>query len=288
MPDQKSMTRNEESKSPFHSFGQPQTGNETENEGNALVKQDSKEGSVLPPGLKDVAQGVMGDAKKAVESFTDQRSKVADGLGGVAHALRQATSARHEPVIDTVRPYVEKAADQVERVSSYVQERSIRDMAGDLQNFARREPALFLGGAFVIGLVGGRFLKASEKAIEPSQAQAEPTGAGASQQRTGSRQFGQSGASSENKGSTEGTKRSQPGHNGGSQNGNGGSQKAGSQDSKQEQRGAASQDLKGEAKKDEKTVAKGDKDKSEGSSSTSSSMSDKPPLGKNAKNTGQA
>ena len=35
-------------------------------------------------------------------------------------------------------------------------------MIGDVGDFARREPALFLGGAFVLGLMGGRFMKASK------------------------------------------------------------------------------------------------------------------------------
>ena len=155
MPDQKSTTQsNESSKS------------------QSLTNQSSVDANV-PHALANLAEGVMGEAKKAAEfQISDRKAKVADSLGGVAHALRQATSARHEPVIESVRPYVEKAADQVDRASTYLQDSSFRDMAGDLEGLARREPALFLGGSLLLGIIGGRFLKSSAPDMAPAQANA--------------------------------------------------------------------------------------------------------------------
>ena len=45
-------------------------------------------------------------------------------------------------------------------------------MLGDVGTFARREPAMFLGGAFVLGLLGGRFLKSSH--VRPPSTNAGP------------------------------------------------------------------------------------------------------------------
>jgi hypothetical protein len=36
-------------------------------------------------------------------------------------------------------------------------------MRQDLENLARRQPALMIGGALVLGLIGARFLKSSER-----------------------------------------------------------------------------------------------------------------------------
>ena len=36
-------------------------------------------------------------------------------------------------------------------------------MREDLENLARRQPALMLGGALVLGLIGARFLKSSQR-----------------------------------------------------------------------------------------------------------------------------
>ncbi len=123
----------------------------------------------IPQGLKGLAEGIVEQAKHVAETkVTDQKTKVADGLGDIAHALRQATSARHEPVVDAVKPYVDKAADRLENVSTYVQDKTLKDMAKDLEDFARREPALFLGGALAIGLIGGRFLKSASPRVSGS------------------------------------------------------------------------------------------------------------------------
>ncbi|MET0795363.1 MAG: hypothetical protein ABW061_27840 [Polyangiaceae bacterium] len=42
------------------------------------------------------------------------------------------------------------------------------DVLGDVGSFARREPAMLLRGAFVLGLLGGRFLKSSHVRPAPS------------------------------------------------------------------------------------------------------------------------
>ena len=39
-------------------------------------------------------------------------------------------------------------------------------MRNDLENLARRQPALILGGALVLGLIGARFIKSSERGRE--------------------------------------------------------------------------------------------------------------------------
>jgi hypothetical protein len=36
-------------------------------------------------------------------------------------------------------------------------------MRNDLENLARRQPAIVIGGAVVLGLIGARFLRSSER-----------------------------------------------------------------------------------------------------------------------------
>ena len=36
-------------------------------------------------------------------------------------------------------------------------------MRADLENLARRQPAIMIGGALVLGLIGARFLKSSKR-----------------------------------------------------------------------------------------------------------------------------
>jgi hypothetical protein len=59
--------------------------------------------------------------------------------------------------------YANQAADQIERFSHYLQERDVDQLLGEAQRFARRQPTLFLGGAFALGLLAARFLKSSSE-----------------------------------------------------------------------------------------------------------------------------
>jgi hypothetical protein len=56
---------------------------------------------------------------------------------------------------------VDEAANQLERVSNQLRDKDVGELMQDAQQFARRRPAVFIGSAFAIGLLGARFLKSS-------------------------------------------------------------------------------------------------------------------------------
>ncbi len=132
-----------------------------------LTQGIAKDASELGGGLKNLAGSVAEEAKHVVENqLASQKGRVVDGLGGVAQALRQVSGAAQKPeheLSPAMLPYIEKAADQVDKVSAYFDKKSLGEVARDVEDFARREPAMFLGGEFVLGLLGGRFLKASPR-----------------------------------------------------------------------------------------------------------------------------
>ena len=53
------------------------------------------------------------------------------------------------------------AADQAEALAGYLRENDVRQIIGNVETFARRQPLLFLGGAFVLGVAASRFIKAA-------------------------------------------------------------------------------------------------------------------------------
>jgi hypothetical protein len=55
--------------------------------------------------------------------------------------------------------YTETAADQVEKVSSFLRDKDMNQLMTEVEDFAHREPALFIAGAFLLGLAGARFLR---------------------------------------------------------------------------------------------------------------------------------
>ncbi len=72
---------------------------------------------------------------------------------------------------DTLTPEERAAVDDARR--EHDAENGVSDMMDDVAAFARRRPALFIGGAFLIGLGVARFLKSSSESVAPSTS---PTG----------------------------------------------------------------------------------------------------------------
>lgn len=114
---------------------------------------------------KDVAHQAGELARTTAESRKDE---IAESIRKVAGALR-STRANLGDLDQSVLPqYVDKAADRVEQLSTYLRNHDVRAMVSDIERGARKEPALFLGGAFVLGFLGTRFFKSSSRSIEAS------------------------------------------------------------------------------------------------------------------------
>ena len=99
--------------------------------------------------------------ERANAQLTSQKERATDGLGSVAQAVRQSTQQLRDQHQDTVASYVEQAAEQLERLSHTLKQKDIGELFEDAQRLARRQPALFIGSAFAIGLLGARFFKSS-------------------------------------------------------------------------------------------------------------------------------
>ena len=105
--------------------------------------------------------GLLSGIQQRVTSKVDaQKNRAADGLGGIAEVFRTAgDELRSEN--ETLASYVDMASDQVRRFADQIRQRGVADMLDDVHNFARRQPTLFIGGAFLIGIGLARFLKSS-------------------------------------------------------------------------------------------------------------------------------
>ena len=98
-------------------------------------------------------------AKSLVSEQVSQRAgKPAADLGKLAKALA-LTSEQLEG--NMASPYVSKAASQLERFSHFLENANGEEALRSVEEFARKRPLLFLGGAAVLGFGGARFLKSS-------------------------------------------------------------------------------------------------------------------------------
>lgn len=111
---------------------------------------------------QQAAGQVADQARQQVSSrIAGQQDRAAEALTGVAQALRQTGRQLREQDQQAVTGYIDSAASQLERVSNYLKHNDLGQVIDDVERFARRQPALFLSGTFVLGLLGARFLKSS-------------------------------------------------------------------------------------------------------------------------------
>ena len=99
--------------------------------------------------------------QSATEQFSTQKDRGIDALGSVTQAVRSSSQRLRDEKHETIAGYVDQAVDQVESWSRRIKEKDLEQLATDVQRLARRQPAVFIGSAFALGLIGARFLKSS-------------------------------------------------------------------------------------------------------------------------------
>lgn len=105
--------------------------------------------------------------EQAGSQIARQKDNAATDLTQVVQAVRRfgesLTGQGQEggPIARYAAEYGDKAANSLERFSTYIREQDPKQLLNDVQNFGRRRPALLLGGAFLLGLAGARLIKSS-------------------------------------------------------------------------------------------------------------------------------
>lgn len=135
---------------------------ETEQDRAALLRESAAnpediDFEMRPPASERFAQ----EAKETGMSLLDsQKRAAADSLDGWAQALRR-TAEQLSQDDSTAATITQRAAEGLADFSGSLRNRDISSIITQAQDFARRRPALFLGGALATGLLLARFLKSS-------------------------------------------------------------------------------------------------------------------------------
>ncbi|MFL5733544.1 MAG: hypothetical protein ACJ78Q_10115 [Chloroflexia bacterium] len=137
----------------------------------------AKTGEVIDQAKEKTGQ-VIGQVQEQAKSQVEtQKGRAAESLGGVAQALRQTGQQMRDQDNAQVAQFTDTAANQIEKISTFLRERDVNDMVVEVERFARRQPALFIGGALALGLLGARFLRSSgERAMQMQGYDANNTG----------------------------------------------------------------------------------------------------------------
>jgi len=99
--------------------------------------------------------------QQASSRLSTQKDRAVQGLTSLADAARQTSQQLRDKDQTGIATYLEGAADQVVRFSERLGQKDLGEIVDDVERFAHRQPAVFLGVSFGIGLLGARFLKSS-------------------------------------------------------------------------------------------------------------------------------
>jgi ElaB/YqjD/DUF883 family membrane-anchored ribosome-binding protein len=141
-------------------------------------KTENSSGTAPVEKVKDTAQEIYSQAKdttgqaygiaaqKAKSTIEEQKTNLATGLTSVADSIKQVGenlrgAEDNIGITNLTAKYSDSLARQIEQISGYFENKDLREMTRDVERFARRNPAIFIGSAFALGLLAARFLKSS-------------------------------------------------------------------------------------------------------------------------------
>jgi hypothetical protein len=111
---------------------------------------------------------VTGAADRAQDQAREQQRTGANFVGRLASNIRDAAHAFENDVPFAARG-INSAAEYVDEAAEKIRNGSFRDLVDGATDFAKRQPAAFLGLSVLAGFAAVRFLKASGSASSSSQ-----------------------------------------------------------------------------------------------------------------------
>jgi hypothetical protein len=124
---------------------------------------------------QEKAQEIAGQARGRAREQIDQRSTQAgEQLSSIAQAIRKSGEELRGQDQHGPARAVDRASEQAERLSAYLKDSDADRILRDAEDLARRQPWALAAGAFILGLLGSRFIKASSS--RRYEEQAAPSG----------------------------------------------------------------------------------------------------------------
>src|SRR5256885_2331588 len=139
---------------------------------NAGPEMGSSQGDPMSDGQAQGQSGIVDAAKDKIQQLASQaretageqaesrfstgKTRATQTLGSVAQTLKSSSQQLRDQQQAVIGKYADQAANKIEEMSHYLENASLRDVAGRVEDFARREPTLFIGGALVPGVFSAR------------------------------------------------------------------------------------------------------------------------------------
>lgn len=123
------------------------------------VKRQAK--SDLQQGKERAKEAARGAAAEGKDKLEAQSQAAATRVDDVADAIGSAASRLDELEHEGLADYANQMASALSNMSVKLRDKSVDELARDVSDLARRNPALFLLGSVALGLGLSRFAKAT-------------------------------------------------------------------------------------------------------------------------------
>ena len=113
--------------------------------------------------VREKAAEVAGKAKEQIEGrYDEQKSRAMSEVNHLASALRRAgDDLSGQGGLGIGSTVLGRVATHLESLGTTMDGKNLDDIVSDVERLARRNPAMFIGGAMLIGFAASRFLKSS-------------------------------------------------------------------------------------------------------------------------------
>jgi hypothetical protein len=92
-----------------------------------------------------------------------QMTSAAEGLDSAAGAVNAVGDRLRENNLGELSQYTDVAAEQIEKLATWLRTTTPEEIAHDIEDFAKKQPAVFVAGALALGLIGVRFLRSTSQ-----------------------------------------------------------------------------------------------------------------------------
>jgi len=137
------------------------TGSTGSKTGDAVNSAKQAAGNLTDQVQQKTGQVVDQVKQQATTQASSQKNVAAQSINGVATAVSGFSQQLRQNNQAPLAHYTDQASEQLQNMASYLQNHGVGEIVDDVENIARREPALFLAGAFALGIVAARFIKSS-------------------------------------------------------------------------------------------------------------------------------
>jgi len=140
-------------------------------------------GGVVTQTVDQASHAISDIKEEATSAYIAQRDRVVESLTALASALKMtsqnltkdaAGSTQDGNAAMALGPFVEEAADRISQSATFLRDRDMSSLMHEAQTLAKKQPLLFLGAMFGVGIAGARMFKGMSESGNSSSASGEP------------------------------------------------------------------------------------------------------------------